>query len=56
MKPNTGAIAHFETNEDAKAAGHTVPLDKKQTELLMGMNRQQRRAYFAEQRREAKKK
>lgn len=29
MNPDTGAIAVFETDEDAEAAGHTVPLPKK---------------------------
>lgn len=50
MQEQTGAIAVFETDEDAKAAGHTLPLTKKDAALLSGMNRHERRKWAAEQR------
>lgn len=42
MNPNTGAIATFETDEDAKAAGHTVPLSKKLAGRMLAMARASR--------------
>lgn len=42
MNPDTGAIAHFETDEDAQAAGHTVPLPKKLARGLLRVARQER--------------
>ena len=51
MNPDTGAIAHFETEKDAKKAGFTVSLTKEQAGELAGMNRKQRRAWAARQRR-----
>jgi hypothetical protein len=66
MHVQTGAIAHFENDEDAKLAGYipikTLVKDKAigPTKLsgivneLMGMNRHQRRAWMA-QKRKAKK-
>jgi hypothetical protein len=50
MNPDTGAIAHFETDEDAKAAGHIVPLLEAQLAHVQGMNRHDRRAWAAQQR------
>ena len=50
MDPNRGSIAVFEKASDAKAAGYTVPLTKKEASLASRMNRKQRRAWAAEQR------
>lgn len=54
MNPETGAIAEFETKEDAKAAGHTVPLGKREADHLYPMNRKMRRAALAKSRAESK--
>lgn len=54
MNPDTGAIARFETQQDAEQAGYTEPLTDEQVQLLTPMNRQQRRAWAAEQRRSRK--
>lgn len=51
MNPNSGAIATFETKGDAKKAGHTVELSKEEALELGPMNRKQRRAWAAQQRR-----
>lgn len=45
MNPHTGAIAEFENAEDAKAAGHTVPLTRDEAGDLMPRNRAERRAW-----------
>jgi hypothetical protein len=50
MNPDTGAIARFETEQDAREAGYTQPLTEEQVTMLQPMNRQQRRAWAAEQR------
>jgi hypothetical protein len=42
MNPDTGAIATFETDEDAKEAGFTVPLSKSQATTCLAMHRQER--------------
>ncbi len=42
MNPDTGAIAVFETDEDAEAAGHSVPLTKKLARGLLQVPRQER--------------
>ena len=55
MNPNTGAIASFETDEDAEAAGHTVKIAKGFIKQAMGMNRHDRRAWAAQQRRDARR-
>ena len=52
MNPDTGAIAHFETEEDARLAGFTESLTAEQAGELAGMNRQQRRAWLAQNRKE----
>jgi hypothetical protein len=52
MDPKSGAIAHFETEEDAKKAGYTVLLENAAAEKLLPMNRHDRRKWAAEQRRE----
>jgi hypothetical protein len=47
MNPDTGAIAQFETDEDAQDAGFTEPLNDKEARLLAGMNRHDRRAWLS---------
>lgn len=42
MNPDIGAIAHFETEEDAKKAGYTIPLTKELAGKLQQMPRQDR--------------
>lgn len=42
MNPDTGAIALFESDEDAEAAGHTVPLPKKLARGLLKVSPQER--------------
>lgn len=42
MNPDTGAIAEFETEEDAKKAGYTVPLSKEEARKLRIMPRDSR--------------
>lgn len=42
MNPNTGSIALFETEEDAKKAGHTVPLKEELAGRLLQVARQER--------------
>lgn len=42
MNPDTGAIALFETEEDAKNAGHTVQLAKEIAGKLLQVPRQER--------------
>lgn len=56
MNPDTGAIATFETEEDARKAGHTVPLSDAESRRLMPMNRHQRRAWAKQQRVEQRRK
>lgn len=56
MDPRSGAIATFETTEDAEKAGYTEPLTQQQFTQFSGMNRRQRLAALAQQRREAKRK
>lgn len=55
MNPDTGAIAHFETDEDAKQAGFTEPLTDKEAKLLDGMNRHDRRAWLSQKRQAEKR-
>lgn len=43
MNPDTGSIARFETEEDARRAGYTVPLTDDQANKLAGMSRSERR-------------
>lgn len=52
MNPDTGAIAQFETEEDAKESGYTVSLTKEQAGELAGMNRHKRRAWLAQNRKQ----
>ncbi len=44
MNPNTGAIASFETSEDAKRAGHTLALSDRNARRLLQKTREQRLA------------
>ena len=55
MDTKTGSIAMFETEEDARKAGYDLPLKKEDAERLMPMNRQQRRAWAAKQRKAQRK-
>lgn len=50
MNPDTGAIAKFETDEDAKKAGFTEKLTESEAQLLATMNRRDRRAWLAKKR------
>jgi len=50
MNPESGAIAVFERKADAKKAGFTLPLTKKDVSLVQSMNRKQRRAWTAKNR------
>jgi len=56
MNPETGAIAQFETEEDAEQAGYTEPLNDKEARLLATMNRHDRRAWLSRRRKEPKAK
>jgi len=42
MNPDTGAIAVFETDDDAVTAGHTIPLPNKLAGRLLNVPRDQR--------------
>ncbi len=55
MDPKSGAIATFESDDDAKKAGYTVKLSPDQFKKFQGMNRQQRRAEIARERRSKKR-
>lgn len=55
MHKVTHAIAEFETDDDAKAAGYNTPLSKKEASLLRGMNRHERRAELSRMRTAARK-
>ena len=52
MNPETGSIAQFETEEDAKLAGYTKSLTDKEAKLLATMNRHDRRAWLSRKRKE----
>jgi len=54
MDPNSGAIAQFESEEDAERAGYTEPLNDKEARLLATMNRHDRRAWLSRRRKEQK--
>jgi hypothetical protein len=47
MNPETKAIAFFETEEDARAAGHTVPLTEAEAAHLLERPRAERKAALA---------
>ncbi|HEX2882240.1 MAG TPA: hypothetical protein VHO25_22120 [Polyangiaceae bacterium] len=55
MQPRTMAIASFENEKDARAAGHTIPLSKDEARELGGMNRKERRGWLAQERKAAHK-
>ena len=42
MDPNTGAVAKFENDADAKRAGHTVPVADAMLDEVLAMSRPQR--------------
>jgi len=50
VNPDTGAIAHFEWDEDAEQAGYTVKLHEDQLEMVAPMNRHDRRQWAAQER------
>jgi hypothetical protein len=50
MQEQTGAIARFETDDDAKAAGYELPLTDQQAAKLSDMNRHDRRKWAAKER------
>lgn len=54
MNPNTGEIHLNVTEEEAKKRG-LVPIPEKDAERVINMNRRQRRAWAAQQRRKASK-
>lgn len=47
MNPNSGAIAAFENEDDAKAAGYTVPLEPEDAAKLLKLRREDRNAAHA---------
>lgn len=48
MNPDTGAIGRFETEADARAAGHTIPLTEDEARKLLLMNRRERQLWARE--------
>jgi hypothetical protein len=50
MHEQTGAIARFETKDDAEAAGYRLPLTDQQAAELGPMNRHARRAWAVKER------
>jgi hypothetical protein len=54
MNPDTGAIAQFENEADAKLAGFTVALSGKTAEELAMMPRVERKAWLKHQERKLK--
>jgi hypothetical protein len=54
MNPE-GAIATFETQEDADKAGYTIPLTRQEAKVLRPRNRHERRVMLVELRKKAKK-
>lgn len=50
MHEQRGAIARFETKEDAEAAGYLLPITEQQAAELKSMNRHDRRAWAAKER------
>lgn len=55
MHPKTYEILEFDSLEQGRAAGFTVPLTKTEAEELSGMNRKERRAWLSQQRKAKKK-
>jgi hypothetical protein len=55
MAPETQAIAVFETDEDARKAGHTIKLSDAEAKALLPLNRHERRAELSRMRKEAKR-
>ncbi len=54
MAPETGAIAEFELDADAKRAGHTIRLTPKEAMVLRALNRHGRRAELSRMRKSAR--
>lgn len=50
MNPQTKAIAHFETRQDAIDAGYTEELTEAEADKLKLVNRKERRRMLAEMR------
>lgn len=48
MQVETGAIAQFETRDDAEKAGYTLALTDEQATVLLSMTRQERRRWANE--------
>ncbi len=55
MHPQTYDVKSFQTTEGATGEGYTVPLTEAQVAEVLPMNRKQRRAWLAEQRRAERK-
>ena len=55
MHPRTYDIQDFPTQVEADKQGYTVPLTKEEATELNPMNRKQRRAWLAQQRKAGKK-
>ena len=47
MDPNSGAIAQFETRDDAESAGYTLALTAEQATVLLSMTRVERKKWAA---------
>lgn len=55
MNPDTGAIARFETDEDAALAGFTEKLTEEQYQQLAPMNRHERRKWLSQSKKKNKR-
>jgi acetyl-CoA acetyltransferase len=55
MHPQTFDIEQFDSQSDADAEGFTIPIKAEELAQVQGMNRKQRRAWAAAQKRNAKK-
>lgn len=53
MDPKTGAVAQFETDEDAEKAGYTEKLAQAEADVLSAMNREERGAELSRMRKES---
>lgn len=56
MHHKTYDLESFDNKEIADAAGYTIPVPAEDVNLVQSMNRKQRRAWVAEQRRIQKRK
>lgn len=48
MDPRSGAVATFENDTDAKAAGYTVPVPASEEERVRAMSREERKQWATE--------